>query len=336
MVLLVLGGFAWFGGGREKRKPIIPELSAPTDSQRTALQDQLAELGDLFGQAMEHGRDVQPILERLDGLIAQYPESAAAHLLRGQVLAYANQGEAALEAFEKSLEMEPRQAGVHVLAGTVAYKLRKLERARTHYETALSIEPGHSEYAVYLANVQHKLGDDRSAVTTLLGALRRDSKCHSAYALLSDIYASQNKLSMALDQIERALEVLPEREPSARTAYVLKQAGLLRRANKPERALMSLAKLESGEQLRPDVMRATATCWAMLGKPGMAAEVYERALAVDPTNDHAAAEAVRWRLKAGDLDAARDNLNALRRINPRHVDLPDLEAEFDQAQGSQP
>jgi len=62
----------------------------------------------------------------------------------------------------------------------------------------------------------------------------------------------------------------------------------------------------------------------MLGKPALAAEQYEKALDLDPSHDHAAAEAARWWLKAGDPDAAARNLKVLRRINPRHPAIPEL------------
>ena len=66
----------------------------------------------------------------------------------------------------------------------------------------------------------------------------------------------------------------------------------------------------------------------MLGKPAMAAELYERVLAVDPSNDLAAAEAARWWLKADNPDAARRNLQALRRINPRHEAVNELDVQL--------
>jgi tetratricopeptide (TPR) repeat protein len=329
VVLALLGAIVlWAPGRGGSPKPGPAPSAPPTSAEIEAINAELAELGDLFGQAMDNDRDMRPVLDRIDRFIADHPDTAGAYTLRGQVLAYAGRTEAALESLQQSLKLQPRQADVQVLAGTAAMGLQRYEEARKHYETALSIEPDNGKYAVYLANVQQRLGQDDEAVTTLLIALRRDSKLHSAYALLSDIYAKQNKVSMALDQIDRTLEATPVTDAGMRTAYTLKRAALLRRDNKPAEALATLEALPADARLRAEVLRDTATCWAMLGKPAMAAEMYERVLTADPSNDTAAAEAAQWWLKADNPEAALNNLNALRRINPRHPAISDLESKL--------
>ncbi|MEZ6191542.1 MAG: tetratricopeptide repeat protein [Phycisphaerales bacterium] len=274
---------------------------------------------------MDNQRDAGPLIDRIDRFLADHPDAADAYTLRGQALIYAGRSEEALKSFGRSLELKPRQAGVQVIAGTTAMGLERYEESLKHYETALSIDPGNGVNAVYLANVQQKIGQDDEAVTTLLTALRRDSSLHGAYALLSDIYAKQNKLAMAIDQIESAIETAPEDNQSAHTAYTVKRAALLRRDNRPAEAIAALEALPPEARLRPEVLRDTATGWAMLGKPAMAAELYERALAVDPSSDTAAAEAARWWIKAGNTDAARRCLQLLQRINPRHESIPILQ-----------
>lgn len=328
MVLALLGAMALWGSGRGAAQQAGPATAEPAPGDAEALSAELAELGDLFGQVMDNQRDAQPLIDRIDRLLADHPDDAEAHTLRGQVLIYAGRRQEALAALERSLELEPRQARVQVLAGTAAMGLGHYEQARKHYETALSIEPGKGMHAVYLANVQQRVGEDDLAVTTLLTALRRDSQLHNAYALLSDIYAKQNKVSPALGQIDRAIETAPAQDTSARTAYTLKRAALLRRDNKPAEAIAALDALPVEARIRPDVLRDTATSWAMLGKPAMAAELYERVLAADPGNDLAAAEAARWWIKADNPDAAKRNRQALRRINPRHEALNELDAKL--------
>ena len=316
--------------GRSGDEPADDPTAEPqshVDAQ--ALDDELTELGDRFGQVMENKRDAQPLINRIDALLARYPDSAAGHTLRGQVLMYSGRLDLAIGSLERSLEIEPRQAGIHRLTGTAAMKLDRLEVARHHYEQALSIEPDDGGHAVFLANVQHKLGNNDEAVTTLLAAIRHDSQLHSAYALLSDIYAGQNKPGLAMDQIKRAIETAPTGYTSTRVAYTLKRAALLRRDNQPAESLALLDALPPDARHRADVLRDTATSWALLGKPTMAAAHYEKVLMIDPSNDHAAAEAARWWLKAGEPEGARRNLKALRRINPRHAAIPDLDAAID-------
>ncbi len=328
VVLALLGAMALWGTGRGTPQPAGPDTTKPTPGETDSLDAELAELGDRFAQVMDNNRDAQPLIDRIDRFLADHPDVADAHTLRGQVTIYARRPKEALASLERSLELEPRQAEVRVLAGSAAMGLEHYEQAIKHYETALSIDPGKAINAVYLANAQQRIGEDDLAVTTLLTALRRDSRLHSAYALLSDIYAKQNKVALALDQIGRALENAQAENTAARTAYTLKRAALLRRDNRPAEAIAALEALPPQARVTPDVLRDTATGWAMLGKPAMAAELYERVLAVDPSNDLAAAEAARWWLKADNPDAARRNLQALRRINPRHEAVNELDVQL--------
>jgi tetratricopeptide (TPR) repeat protein len=326
LLLAAIVAVALWGPGRGDESVDTPTDPPPAHADPQALDAELTELGDLFGLVMDNKRDAQPLIDRIDRLIADYPDLAAAHMLRGQVLMYTGRLDPALASMDRSLEIEPRQADVHLLAGTMAMQMDRVEVARYHYEQALAIEPDNGRHAVFLANVQHKLGQDDEAVATLLAALRRDSQLHSAYALMSDIYTKQNKLGMALDQIERAIEATPVDNPRTHVAYSLKRAALFRRDNQPAESLAVLGALPPDARLRPDVLRDTATSWALLGKPALAAEHYENVLTVDPSNDHAAAEAARWWIKAGDTEAAGRNLQTLRRINPRHPAIPELDA----------
>jgi tetratricopeptide (TPR) repeat protein len=326
-VLAVLGALSMWGPGRGGPVPSDPQVGAASSADTESVIDDLSELGDLFAKVMENNRDAQTVIDRIDGLIVQNQDLPEAHTLRGQMLIYAGRAPEALTAFQASLELQPRQADIHRMAGGLAMKLGQYDDARHHYEQARSIEPGNGEHAVYLANLQVKLNEDDQATETLLAALRRNSELHGAYALLSDIYAKKNKLNLALGQIQRAIETAPN-DTTTRLIYVLKRAALQRRDNQPAESLATLNALPQDIRLQPKVLQDTATSWAMLGKPLMAAELYERVLAVDPSSDLAAAAAAHWQIKAGNVDAARQHVQTLRRINPRYTTLPELERKL--------
>lgn len=323
VLLVVLAAFAWWGSGRRVGDTADQGRLPAMDIE--AVSQELAQIGDLFSEAMEHGRDVRKLIDQVNALVQVYPDMASAHTLLGQMLISSGRGEESLSAFQASLKIDPRQAGVEMLAGTIAVKLGRLEVAQHHYEQALSIEPNNGRYAVSLAMVQLKLGQEDQAVQTLLSAIRRDSNLHRAYMVLSDIYAHQNKIGLAMSPIERAIELVPADNPQLRVTYVLKRAALLRRNNQPAESLATLLALPGDAQLRPIVMRDTATSWRMLGKPAMAAQMYEQALRLDPSSDLAAAGAARWRIKTGDIETARKHVEALRRINPRYEALTGLD-----------
>ncbi len=328
VVLGLLGGLAMWGPGRGGSDSADAQAENAAATHNKDITGELEELGDLLIQGAENKRDLRPLLDRLDALIAEQPGSAEAHTLHAQILLEAGRPEEALGAFQEALKIQPRQAQVHEMAGNLAMRLEQFEGARHHYEQALSIEPGSGRYAVCLANLQFKINEDDEALVTLLSALRRDSELHSAYSLIADIYAKKNKIRLALDQSQRAIDTVPEGKPRTRSVYVLKRAALLRRNNQPAESLAVLSELSPDAGLRALVLKDMATSWAMLGKPEMAAKLYEQVLRGDPSSDLAAAAAARWRIKVGDIDAAREHVGALRRINPRHEDLIELEREL--------
>jgi tetratricopeptide (TPR) repeat protein len=333
VVLGLLGALALWGPGRGGSESIDPLVDGVVSGSSKDITDELEKLGDLLIQAGENKRDIGPLLGRVEKLIVEQPESVEAHTLHAQMLLEAGRPGDALGAFQAALKIEPRQARVHQMAGDLAMNLEMFEDARHHYEQALSIEPGSGRYAVSLANLQFKVREDAEATETLLTALRRDSELHSAYALLADIYARKNKVQLALGQLRRAIESVPEEDSRTRSIYVIKRAALLRRDNQAAESLAALQGLGMDGGLRGLILRDMATSWMMLGKPEMAAELYEGVLRADPSSDLAAAGAAKWRMKVGDMDAARKHVQTLRRINPRHESLIELERELGKGDG---
>jgi tetratricopeptide (TPR) repeat protein len=325
LLLAVLGVLALWSPGRSVNTVGGSAAVDPSVGAMQAVAEELGEIGDLFGKAIENSRDAQPLIDRVDVVLAEHPELAEAHTLRAQLLMAAGRLDESLDAFDASLKIDARQPEVLMLAGTVAGKSGRYEDARHHFEQALSIDPGNGRYAISLASAQIKLGQDDEAVQTLLAAIRRDSELHGAYMTLSDIYGKQNKLGIALSQIDRAIEKLPKDKPVLRVTYTLRRAKLLRRNNQPGESLVTLTSLPDGAPYQPNVMRDIAISWTMLGKPAMAAKHYEQALTLDPSNDLAAAQAARFRIKAGDIDTARKHVETLRRINPRAEALVELD-----------
>lgn len=334
VVIALLAALALVGPGRGKNAATDSNTPPASPADGQAITETLQELGDQLSQAVENSRDLDPLLDRLNQLLAEHPDVAEAHTLHAQMLLEAGRPEDALVAFQSSLKIQPRQASLHQVSGDLAMNLKQYEDARHHYEQARSIEPGSGRYAISLANLQLKLNEDDQALETLLTALRRDSGLHGAYALLADIYAKKNKLQLALDQSQRAIETAPAESVNTIAVYTIKRAALLRRNNQPAESLAALNALSPPAHLQSKILQDTATSWAMLGKPQMAAELYENVLRADPSSDLAAAQAAAWRIKADDPEAAKQHLQTLRRINPRHEAILELESKLNKPPAS--
>lgn len=316
--------------GEDETPAPASDADAPAAADPQA-QAAVAEASQKFAALMEHGGETTPILGETRQLVERYPTSAAARTLLAQVLLVRGQLEEAYEQLERSLTLDPRQPEARLLAGTIALQRGDATAAQRHYSEAIGLEPGEPRYRMHLAQAylaQHQHDQARDA---LRDALVLDSSLHTAHAALADVYAEQGKVSLALEQIRRARDLLGTADEDRRVVYARRYAALLRRDNQPGEALRVLLELPPKRHFDPGVMQDLARTWMMLGQPERAAGHYEQALVLDPSNDAAAAAAAHWHLEAGQVDAARQAIARLRQINPRAETLPQLEARLREA-----
>lgn len=300
-----------------------PDGADQVDGAGSVAWDEQAAIAELsgvqeqFNVAAVDGKPVEGVLAAAVRFAEKYPRVPEGRTLLAQIYLYQGQPRKALDELRLSLELDPRQAEVHLLAGTVAMSLADQEAAVHHYSMAVGLESAQPRYHLHLAQAYLGQGEHDKARRLLMQVLQLDSGSHAAHAMLSGMYAGQNKLGLALDQIGKAIERTPVSDLPTRMAYVQRQARLLRRDNRPEEALLVLDTLGPRGRSEPMVLEETALCWAMMGKPDRAAGVYEDALKGDPAAWQYAAAAGMWRIKAGDTDAAMTHLELLRKINPR-------------------
>jgi len=288
--------------------------SAPFD-QDAALAE-LEHLQNRFNQAATQKISVSPIRNAALRLVETYPQFAPARTLLGQIHLYTDQPQAAYDQFTLSLELDGQQPEVHLLAGTIALGLDRVDDALGHYSMAIGINPANPRYRLHIAQAYLKKREHKQARQALLETLRIDSDSHEAYAVLAELYAQQNKLSLALTAITKAGEHTPPASKTRLLIYSRQKAQLLRRDNRIDEALLVLASIDPADQSNPTVLADKATCYAQLGQPEQAAKIYERALALDPTYWQLAAAAAHWRIEAGDTKTAKQHLDTIRHLNP--------------------
>jgi len=318
----------WLRSQQDQSAPEVPtEAAGAAVWDQAAAQTQLEELQQRFNQIAGDHADTSQILHEAQRLVERYPQYAPARTFLGQGLIHRGQFEQAYEQLGLSLDLNPQQPEVHLLAGTLGYQLKRFDRAIGHYSMAVGMVPSNPRYRLHLAQAYLRQRKTDQARDELLTALKIDSTMHEAYASLADLYAQQNKLHLALAQIQKAIQYTPPGSPQdQRSYYTRRKAKLLLRDNRPEEALMSLQNIGPRGQSDPAVMDDMANCWSMLGKPERAAQMFERGLAVDPSRWVFAAKAALWRIKSHDPEAARGHLATLRRINPRTPVIEELTA----------
>jgi len=292
-----------------------------------ASADALEAIGNQFADALEAHRSTEAIAHAATDLVLEHPNDPAARNLLANILVQRNHWEDAYQQMRISLELNPDQPEVQLNAGTAAMHLHKYGLAGKHYSQAVGLDQRNARYRVHLAHayIAQKRFDE--ARKLLLEALRADSTMHEAYQGMSELYAKQHHLTLAIEQITKAIENTPAAQRHRQVDYIREKAKLLRRNNQPEEALITLRSLLAQERRLPGVMSDLAVTYAMLGKPGQAAELYEQVMVDDPTDIRWPLEAARWRLKAGDKPKAREDLNRAREINPADPKLKELETE---------
>ena len=186
------------------------DLSGSFDRSKAAAS--LEPVAEQFKIALEQGRDLAPVVNRFRQFVDRYPDFARARTLLAHSLFCAGDLEEAYDQFEQSFEINPRQPEAQLNAGSTAAQLGRLDRAQEHYSQALGLDPGNARYRLHLANIYIKQQRFDKARRMLMEALRLDSSLHQAHAALSDVFAKQNKIGLALDQIQRALEMLDEED----------------------------------------------------------------------------------------------------------------------------
>ena len=295
---------------------------------RDQVQAELEEIQEFFSQSMSNGGSITLVQDRAVDLVDRYPEFAGGRTLLAQVYLFQEQFEKGYEQLSQSLGLDGQQPEVQLLAGTAAMSLGRVDRAVHHYSQAVGLDTGNARYRLHLAQAYIKQGRHDLARRDLLMVIQADSSRHEAYASLADLYATQNKLVLALNMITQAIQRTPIAQGDKRAIYVRRKADLLRRDNRPDEALMVLQGLGSLALTDLGVMREMALCWAMMGRPGEAALMYEDALKANPLRWEYAAGAAQWFLKAGDDQAARKHLETARNINPRSEEVEQLEAQL--------
>lgn len=265
-------------------------------------------------------------------LVKRHPDYAPARILLAQCFLANGRHDQAYEHLKYALSLPTPatvntkpQAELQMLAGTVAQQVNRPDLAQNHFATAVALLPQEVKPRLMLASslmAQQKFTPARDAI---LMALTLDQRSHKAYALMADLYNRQNQTSLAMDQIQKAIDLVPVGERTAQVSYLRVKAGILRRANQPDQAMQVLLSLKPKERLELEVLEEMALCLAMQGKATQAAALVESRLEVDPSDDVAAIRTAHWYLQAGDKKNARRLWLLAKAVNPSNPDLPELE-----------
>lgn len=266
------------------------------DAQTAATQT--AQVERELAAAVRRGAGGTAAVEQARSLVREFPRYAPAHALLSRALALAGQPQVAYTEAMASLRLDGRDAQTLALAGRLALQLNMVEPALQHYADAVDRDATRPEYRFGLAQAYLEHRDRDRARRETLDGLKAAPDAHEGYALLSELFAQENKVSMALEKIEKAITLTPRDQPTIVTGYTRREAALLRRDNRPQESLATLQRLGGAKDASPEVLEDQAVCLAMLGQRSQAVELFATAAKLRPNEPALRAGVERWRHKA--------------------------------------
>lgn len=121
--------------------------------------------------------------------------------------------EAAKEILERAHREHPKSAAPLAVLGDLDIQLQTYEAAITHLSAALAWQPTSAEARNRLAIAYKAKGDAGDALAQISKLLARDPNDALALYTRGQIYADQNKDSLALPDAERVVELQPKNSP---------------------------------------------------------------------------------------------------------------------------
>ncbi|WP_282756070.1 XrtA/PEP-CTERM system TPR-repeat protein PrsT [Desulfuromonas thiophila] len=231
----------------------------------------------------------------LEALIAEYPADKSAWLLRALLEMRLGQLQEALNAYQQVTLIDPADAAPYYMAGLLALDLDEVEQTRQFTQQLQQRFPNHPAGARLKGLLHFTAGELNEAANALRESLKGMSDVAGYYFLgLTEFRLGHHEL--ALNQFQRALDIVPEHVP----ARLLSAMVLLQQQRVDEAIQQAMLVLRK----QPDM----AVAHSLLGsaylaqkKFDLATEHLDRAIALDPTLADA-------HVKKGLFDFSRGNL----------------------------
>jgi tetratricopeptide (TPR) repeat protein len=194
----------------------------------------------------------QKVLEIVDGLLAEYPDSPSSHLLRGMALDELDRLDEAAESYEAALRSAPDEPQILARYGMHHLRREAWDDAVRYLERSLSAADD-PVTLFYLAQAYFQTENKRGALETIERCARLVPDNPTVQLKLGEYRAHAGKHSPALEALRRAQELNPE-EPGLDLAL----GNVLLRLLEVEAAREALVRAERKEPENPAVLASLA------------------------------------------------------------------------------
>ena len=246
-----------------------------------------ANLGEIDAAVEQYRRAVR--LQRLQVL-----DTTNTRLLLGQLLLDNGRFTEAAETVELLLSISPKNAAAHKLHGDLLRLQGEIDAAADAYQQAFSYDPTRVELYVALTNLLRQIGGEPHEVLGLLEtAVQLNPDEPTLYLALGDQEQRSGSVTdaiaayqMALEQLERGETAFQQRTiyPRQSQAFALLRLGQIYESlGQMETAMDYFQAMTAAAPEIAWTQSLQGDAWRRRGELAKAAELYEKAIAADPT-----------------------------------------------------
>lgn len=321
------------------RRETTPTQTPPRDTA----QEEMVALQEAFKRYVENRLDFIDLLPDAKAYTRKHPDAVAGHILLAQVLMKLELYGEAYPSLARALELENSGDNFELLklTGTCAAKLAQWDEAEQHLIAADALRPDDITVVLQLGNLYFQTDRLDAAEAEFERAKRISSTTppHKANAGLAEIYAARGDYGRALRVIDKAITWAQNDSETEAWAYQLKKVRIQFDAGQWD---IGAELLHTTQRDSPEAVY-TLSCTALRARlnghhnePLKAARDYELLLSgvvdtatfTDSERADIYAWIAYWHHAAGNAARAREALVELRRIDPNHMMLRELETQL--------
>ena len=245
-----------------------PGPASPQDAQDPYIRVQQA-------QAALDAGDHEKVLEIVDGLLAEYPDSPSSHLLRGMALDELGRYDEAEESYGAALRNAPDEPQILTRYGMHYIRREEWGDAIPPLQKSVEAVPDDPVTLFYLAQAYFHADQRASSVETMERAVAAAPDNPTILLKLGEYRAHAGKHSPALEALLRAQELNPA-EPGIDLAL----GNVYLRLLEVEKAREALTRAEQQDPENPAVLASLAEACAKARDHAEALKYYRKILAL--------------------------------------------------------
>ena len=138
-----------------------------------------------------------------------HPGHPAGYRIEGIALYLTGDYPAAIQNLQKSINGMPDLAGFYFV-GLANYRVGQYEKALSGFQKALDKSPDHDQSRLMVAQTLFKQGRNEDCIREAQLVLKRDSANANAYNILASAYMVQGNYDLAMEYIDKAVQINPE------------------------------------------------------------------------------------------------------------------------------